>query len=392
MRFRTAIISLTIIGVCTALCGCTPADTIAVTGSVSSGVVVLQVPALVTVVPDLDAGFAGGGATGSASAGTAGVSRSAIATVSAITGLGSYLRVASIEANPGANVKAGQIIARFDSASLEANVGVASANANVAAAQVGVLDSAIEKTSSSAADLDAARATLESTIDQLTTSRSQLSVQLAQTQAALASLPTSPAPPQAAQLQAAIMQLQAGISQMDAGLVQARAGLGTLDAGSAALVAARAQMRDLRAIAVVASDASKIGVLVAQYQLSLSVVRSPVDGVLVGVADVGDLLAPGATVAAVREDAPAKVTTWLAADQLARVRVGDSATVSGDWMAAGASVTGTVSHIGSRADYPPTSFATDAVHLTRAVPVEITIPSAVLPYGAPVDIAVVPSG
>jgi hypothetical protein len=52
--------------------------------------------------------------------------------------------------------------------------------------------------------------------------------------------------------------------------------------------------------------------------------------------------------------------------------------------------------IGDRADYPPTSFATDEVHLTRAVPVRLTLTRSSgqpqpLPPGAPVDIEIVPA-
>jgi hypothetical protein len=52
--------------------------------------------------------------------------------------------------------------------------------------------------------------------------------------------------------------------------------------------------------------------------------------------------------------------------------------------------------IGDRADYPPTAFATDEVHLTRAVPVRLTLTSSSgqgqsLPPGSPVDIEILPA-
>jgi hypothetical protein len=51
--------------------------------------------------------------------------------------------------------------------------------------------------------------------------------------------------------------------------------------------------------------------------------------------------------------------------------------------------------IGDRADYPPTAFATDEVHLTRAIPVRLTLTRSSgqpqpLPPGAPVDIEIRP--
>ena len=51
--------------------------------------------------------------------------------------------------------------------------------------------------------------------------------------------------------------------------------------------------------------------------------------------------------------------------------------------------TGTISRILPEAQYPPTYHTTDEVHLTRAVPVEVTV-SAGLPPGVPVDVQLTP--
>jgi hypothetical protein len=55
-----------------------------------------------------------------------------------------------------------------------------------------------------------------------------------------------------------------------------------------------------------------------------------------------------------------------------------------------------VTLIGDQADYPPTAFATDEVHLTRAVPVRLTLTRSSgqphpLPPGAPVDLEILPA-
>jgi hypothetical protein len=96
----------------------------------------------------------------------------------------------------------------------------------------------------------------------------------------------------------------------------------------------------------------------------------------------------------IRQDAAATVTSWAAPDQLAQVCLGAAASVSADWMSRGQTATGTVTRIGQAADYPPTGFATDEVHLTRAVQITVTLsgtgdqPS--LPPGAPVDLHIRP--
>jgi hypothetical protein len=95
---------------------------------------------------------------------------------------------------------------------------------------------------------------------------------------------------------------------------------------------------------------------------------------------------PGATAVTIRETRPSRVTAWLAPVQLAQVCEGDSATITGDWMS-GAGVAATLTRIGTRSDYPPTSVATEEVHLTRAVEVEFTAAEQ-LPAGVPVELTI----
>jgi hypothetical protein len=51
-----------------------------------------------------------------------------------------------------------------------------------------------------------------------------------------------------------------------------------------------------------------------------------------------------------------------------------------------ADVAGTVTLIGDHADYPPSSNVTDEVHLTRAIPVDVTTAHDPLPAGVPVEV------
>ena len=123
--------------------------------------------------------------------------------------------------------------------------------------------------------------------------------------------------------------------------------------------------------------------------------NAPASGVVVRAPTVGDVLAPGATVATIRKDDAKSLTTWLSAAQLAQVCVGSQASVHADWMT-GKPLDAMITLIGDRADYPPTAFATDEVHLTRAVPVRLSLTRSSgqprsLPPGAPVDIEILPA-
>lgn len=395
MRSSNAIALLLAFALAGTAAGCAKNSAeIRVTGSIAADEIAIEAPALAVA--------AGSSATGSAAA-------SAAAT-SAVGVPGSYVRVVSVEASEGAHVSAGQVLVRLDAQVLEANAELTQANIKVAESQVGVLEHAIDDVISKRADLRSARAKLTDAIAQLKAQRAQLARQAEQIEATLATLAAAgaagatpsagatasapPGAPNAAQLTAALAQLRAALAKIDAGLAQVQAGVRQLDSAAAKLDDAETQLRDLREIALIAVDAANVAARAAEYQVSLTVVRSPADSVLTSIAKVGDCLAPGATLAVVRPDSAAKVTTWLDAEQIARVALGNQTTITGDWMGAGAHASGTVTRIGLLADYPPTSFSTDAVHMTRAVPVEITVdssgedPSVSLPAGAPVDIII----
>ncbi|MBK7819498.1 MAG: HlyD family efflux transporter periplasmic adaptor subunit [Tessaracoccus sp.] len=184
-----------------------------------------------------------------------------------------------------------------------------------------------------------------------------------------------------AQLKKAIPQLTKGIATVDDKLADAREALKKIDKGVDKLTDARATLKRNRKLAVIAAaDTTAVGT--ASTAREQSVVRAPSDGVVADIAHIGDVVAPGATVARIVRPALV-VGTWLAPEQIHDVCVGAPAVVTLDSLAA--PVEGRVSRILPVAEYPPSSHATDQVHLTRAVPVEVTVFSA-LPAGVPADI------
>ncbi len=366
----------------------------------------------------------------------------------ATTGLGSVVRVSSTTVREGTPVVAGQTIAILDDQILAAQVRAARAAVQTAEAQLPVLDDRLAELDDKRAELAAkdrtlaealatitsTRATMTGNQAQLTANRATataqrkalaanratLATQQATLTALLATLPTDPSVPlppgtparaqvQAqlaavaaglAQADAGLAQLDAGLDQMSAGLAQLTSGLAQLDAkttqirtgraaiadGRAALADARSGLLGVRELARIGADTAHVAVGVAEQQQTLTVVTSPVTGVVVAAARPGDLLAAGAVLATIRPDGPARAVGWIPATGQASECLGARATIHGDWMLPGTELAATVTSIGDRADYPPSSHATDEVHLLRALPIEVTATQGSLPPGVPVDL------
>ena len=401
-----------LLGGCLVLSGCGRGDSVQLTGNVADDVVPVQAPSIPVPSPDLEAGF-GTSANGPGATSTG--SRSATPTAAGITALGSFARVTSVKVRPGDVVSAGQLIAVLDTDLLDANVRAAQAAQRVAQAKVPVVDAALEELATTRADIVSTRSTVRATIADLRTTRARLATQLATLEATLkrienlpgsglppggvpATMPPGGTPPRGpppggfpdpAKLRAGIARLRSAIARIDAGIAQAESGLGRLSAASAKVSDARAQLRHLRTLARIAASASAVGVDLARYQRSLAEVMSPTDGVVVSVVSKGDVVAPGATIAEIRPAGPSRVTAWLAPRDLHAVSVGTAASIAADWLKR--PLPGVVTRVAGRADYPPTSSATKEVHLTRAVPIEITVDQdqQELPAGVPVDITII---
>lgn len=389
------------------------------------------------------------GSVAGSGAGSAVGSGRATSVAIALTGLGTVLRVATTSVREGTRVAAGDPVVTLDDRILVAQVEVAKAAALTAAAQGPVLADRIHEVDDKRAELAdrdrtlaKALATIASTRTTLTGTKSQLTANrttlvanragLAATRAGLlsqqtalvallATLPSDPSIPlppgtptrpevqaQLAAVTAGIAKADGGLTQLDAGLAKVTTGLAqladglaqltskerevrtgreTIAEGRATLADARRHLVALQTLADIAAQTASLAVTLAEQQRALTVVTTPVSGVVVATTTAGSLLPPGGVLLTIRADEPAVVTGWLAAAPELSVCLGNAARIRGDWMPPGTHLAATVTRIGDRADYPPSSHASDEVHLLRAVPVELTVPGW-LPPGVPVDVVV----
>lgn len=391
-----------------ALAGCVAAPQgVVVIGTVDDDLTTVSAAALAAPVLSLDAGFPA--PTGRFDP-VSGRTSPAISTVAAAWGVGSTVRVRKVAVTVGDTVRAGQVLARLDTGPLDAAVGQAKADAAVLAASVDVLAARIEETGDARADLLQTRTDVEDAIVTATRARQELRraratirrnlpravAGLAAIREAIAALPPGvPVPPELAEqerrlaravrtMRAGLRRINAALPKVNAGIRKARAGLRRIDDGLASVADARGSLTDAHRVLALQATAGAVGVDVIRAQRALAVLVAPVDGVVVEAAAAGDQVAPGATVVALREQGPATVTAWLSTAQLGQVCTGDPATLAPD---GAPSVRATLTRIGSRADYPPTSMTTEEVHLTRAVRVQFTA-TAALPAGTPVEITV----
>lgn len=390
--------------------GCGASPDRPVTGNVDTTLDVVAMPALVVPSVNLDAGFAG------ASGPTDPVSGRQAQTTSAVAarfGLGGTAGLDQVAVAVGDHVSAGQPLGSVDSALLHAQLGSAKADAAVSSATVDVLAAAIADTYDKQHDLTDARHDVRDAIDKLESTRAklrktrpevrqklgQVETGLTAVEQAIASLPPGvPVPPELAakkkQLTEARTQLKAGLKKIDAalpklaaGLKKARSGLATLNDGLAKLADGRATLTDLRELARISADTMQVPVTLVSVQLGLAQLVAPRDGVVVSIARPGEQLAPGASAVTIRPDGPSTVIAWLAPARLASVCVGDAADVHADWLPDGTTIGATLTRILPRADYPPSSTATDEIHLTRAIRVEFTATDQ-LPAGSPVELSI----
>jgi len=393
-----------------AVSGCGAPTELRVAGNVDTDIDVVAMPSLAMPAVNLDAGFAS--ASGPVDPVT-GRQSQPISSTAARFSLGSTSTMDEVRVAVGDHVTAGQPLGSVDSAALSAQLRAAKTDASVASAEVGVLESAIDQTYDKQHDLADARRKVTDAIDQLEATRAtlrktrpglrdklnQVEAGLAAVDKAIASLPPgAPVPPELAaqrtQLSSARSQLKAGLKKIDAalptlatGLKKARRGLTTLDDATAKLTDGRATLRDLLELAKIGADTMQVPVTMASAQLGLADLVAPRPGVVVSVAQPGEQLAAGASAVAIRPDGPRTVSVWLSPAQLATVCLGDAADVHADWLADGTTITASLTRIGPRADFPPSTSSTDEIHLTRAVQVEFTT-NQQLPAGSPVDLSI----
>lgn len=414
MNLRSFLAAATAGTLAVTLAGCTAAPSaLVVSGTAEDRLETVAVPAVSVPAVNLDAGFTTlTGATNPVTGRTA----ANLSTVGATYGFGSFVRLAEVSVSVGDTVTVGQSLGRVDTSGLAAQIAAAEADAAVAAAQVGLLGDAIDTTYDKEADVKDAKAKVLDAIDKIhdgkkkllkarssaKKTRVDLVAKLHAAEDLLANYPPMVPPgtnlPPKEALPGMIAGLKAGIKKLDAGvrkinstlrtlakgLKKATSGLRKLNDALVTIADARGSLRDVKKLATLQADALTVSVDLARLQVTLAELTSPVNGVVVSAVLAGSALAPGATAVSIRASRPSTVTAWLAPDELARVCAGDAASVVGDWMT-GDGVPATLTRIGTRSDYPPTSVATEEVHLTRAVEVEFTATEQ-LPAGVPVEL------
>ncbi|WOP18179.1 HlyD family efflux transporter periplasmic adaptor subunit [Raineyella sp. LH-20] len=301
---------------------------------------------------------------------------------------------------PGTHVAVGDTVARVDDSAVTAALRLARSDAAVARSLVTSLESRRQDVATTRRDLTDQRATLDATIAQLTATRSRLAEQLAAFRAITAPTarqaaptPTSPDPPSGAAAQprspaadpvTALAALAAGLQRLDTGLAQARTARARLDAADARLVDAEHQLDNATELARLATDGSDAAVRLAEEAVRATTVTTPVAGTVTHSATVGDVLAAGATLVDLRPDGASTVTAWVTPAAAQDLCAGTPATVRADWLAGTRAATVTV--VGDRAELPPSSYAGEDIHLTRAVALRLTAEGDALPAGAPLDL------
>lgn len=398
-------------------------DRIEVAGDVRADIRVVAAPPLVIPVPDLAIGIPV--APGPAAAGAPKTAAPATpASAPRVAGL-----ITTVTVSLGDHVAAGDVLATLDTTMLDLGVEQALLALARARAEVGVLDSnladvadnrtqlldARDKLAGTRAQLLATQAQLNKSRTALVTTRTkalaartELVGQIARLErlisdGAATSTPPAPTPQQTlaamkaklAQLDAGIAKLNAGLSQIDAGLAKVAAGLTKLSSartqiasGESALDSAVVQLGNAKDVLRIMADARALGVDAARLARNSAVITAPVSGTIAFARTVGSVAMVGAPLFRIRPDGASIVDTYLTAEQLLQVSLGNRADVSIDSFP-DRTFRGSVTRIGSSYRYPPNTFSTPLTHMTRAAKVTITLEgSAALPFGTPADIVI----
>ncbi len=379
--------------------------TLALAGDVRAQSVTVNAPAIVYPAIDTSVGIATTATAGPPARSSAGMSVS-MSRLPVVSG-----RLAAVYVGLGSRVTTGQPLVQLDTAMLDLGVEQAEANATRARTQVDVLDSLLDTLGGSAQTVATARAKLLATGSTLTAALSQAEAGRVKLLSAIAALeqvishlptstpmpPTSTVPPgrRSPNPVVVLAQLKAQLAQLDAAIVKLRSGLALLASGKAQLASAssqldtaRSQLETARDVANIMVGAQELGVSVAEVERDQARILSPVSGVVTYVLAAGSTAMVGTPLDAITPDRPVLVDTYVADNQIAGVSVGERADVSYD-SAPGAVLHGRVTIIAASSTFPPTSFPTNLIHLTRALEVTITLDRGPAPPpGTPVDLVI----
>jgi X-X-X-Leu-X-X-Gly heptad repeat protein len=353
-------------------------------------------------------------------------------------------RLTHVYVRAGDHVKTGEVLARLDTTLLELGIRQAKTNATRARIQVRViknnLDTVIDnqekldegwdqiatgkaqiaagktQISSGKSQLTKAKAGLLATQKQLQAAKRnkpQLEAQLAALKQQAAGYPAGHVPAslqkKIAQLERTLASINPGLAQVAAGLKQVNSGLAQLATASSALATAEGQLATATGQLVSAGDAlrtAKKQLIRARDSLTImadaqhilislafakreqATVTAPVDGVVTQAAAQGTIAMVGTPIARIIPAERELVDTYLTGAQLAQLHPGTTADITYD-SSGGKSLPATLSLVNDQALFPPTSFPTDLVHMTRAVKVTFRLDSgASVPPGTPVDVAI----
>jgi multidrug resistance efflux pump len=178
-------------------------------------------------------------------------------------------------------------------------------------------------------------------------------------------------------------------TQTAAAKAKAGAAINTaLDSAVSKIHDAKTKVKNAKSVLKIISDSSQIGVDLAVARRAQATILAPVSGVVTDALPSGTVVVVGAPIVRIQPDSAALIDTYLTSDQLQRVRLGSAADITYD-SAPGKVLHGQIVTIGSIAQYPPTTFPTDVVHMTRTIKVTIRLDSGTAPpQGTPVDISI----
>ena len=355
-----------------------------VAGTVRDDVVVVTAPLLDRPTPDVRAGIPAKRARS-----VAGAPAAARATTSRTGVAGTIVTVARV----GDGVATGGIVAMLDAEMLDLAVTAARASRAKSLADIRVLDGAREDLAAKRGDLRDARVKLDSALAKIRSARAGLVTQLEQARRLAASpRPPAGAPPNASPGGAMIdprvivARLTGALRDLDAKYATALAARRKLADAGAKLADARTALDSARDLAAIVADAHAVAVDLALAQRERAGVASPVGGIVVWAPERGTVALAGAPLAKVRPAGDSLVDTYLTAEQVARVRVGDRASVAVDSLP-GKTASARIVAIGDAYVFPPTWFPTQVTHLSRAVRVTVAVEDGTrLPPGTPVDV------
>jgi len=182
--------------------------------------------------------------------------------------------------------------------------------------------------------------------------------------------------------------IDTNLAKINKGLAQLPAAYAQLNTAAQKIADGKTALRDAKSAFTVVAKVSTVGVRAAEAQRALTDVRTPVAGVVTFARRSGTVAIVGAPLVRVRFDGPQLVDTYLDAAQVSVTPIGSDAYVTYD-SAPGKVVHGTVTSFGASYLYPPTSFPTQVVHMTRTLKTTITLDSdSSVPPGTPVDVSI----